>query len=78
VGFLKPVPDLGACEGTWITAFGTRRLCPYRASTSFAPPCGHAHRLCYACAYALECGAGTWDELADFLYGRHPGPGRQA
>ncbi len=71
MGLLKPVPDLGACEGMWITAYGTHRRCPSRASTSAAPPCGQAHRLCYACAYALECGAGKWDELADFLYGRH-------
>ncbi len=78
MGFLKRVPDLGACEGKWITAFGKHRPCPYRASTSFAPPCGYAHRLCTACAYALECGVGTWDELADFLYGEHPAPGRRS
>lgn len=76
MGFLKPLPDLGGCEGRWITAFGTHRLCPYRASASFASPCGHAHRLCTACAYAVECGVGTWDELGDFLYGRHPAPER--
>ncbi len=69
------VSDLGACEGRWVTAFGTHRGCPYRASASVAPPCGRVHRLCTACAYALECGVGTWDAMADFLYGCGSLPG---
>lgn len=64
---LKPVPDLGPCEGRWITAFGTPRGCSYRASESYDSPCGHVHRLCATCVYALEQRMGTWDETEDIL-----------
>ncbi len=72
---MSPDPDFGPCEGRWITAFGTHRGCPYRASASVAPPCGRAHRLCDTCAWALERGIGTWDAMADFLYGCGSLPG---
>ncbi len=62
-------PDLGPCEGRWITAFGAHRGCPYRAAASFVPPCGNDHPLCVTCVHALECGVGTWDAMGDFLYG---------
>lgn len=67
MGFLKAIPDLGLCEGRWVTAFGTHRCCSYRASEAFEPPCGHVHRLCATCVYALERGMGTWDKTEDIL-----------
>lgn len=72
---MSPSPDLGPCEGRWITAFGTHRGCPYRASASVDPPCGRAHRLCRTCVFALERGVGTWDAMGDFLYGCGSLPG---
>lgn len=66
--FLKPIPDLGPCEGRWVTAFGSHRVCPYRACETFESPCGHVHKLCATCVYALERGMGTWDEMDDFLH----------
>ncbi len=63
----KPIPDLGPCEGRWVTIFGDHRRCGYRASESFDSPCGHIHILCATCVYALERGIGSWDELADFV-----------
>lgn len=75
MSFLPPIPDLGACEGRWITVFGTQRLCSYRASASFDAPCGHVHRFCATCVYALERGIGSWDLATDVLYfGEGSGP----
>lgn len=74
--FLEPIPDLGPCEGRWRSAFGSPRACTYRASESFDAPCGHVHRLCATCTFALERGLGTWDETEDELeFGVPPGRG---
>ncbi len=62
---MKPLPDLGPCEGRWITIFGDHRRCDHRATGSVEAPCGHVHRLCATCDYALEHNVGTWDELYD-------------
>ncbi len=67
MSFRKPVPDLGPCEGRWVSAFGVPRECSNRACESFDSPCGHTHRLCPTCVFALERGMGTWDETGDVV-----------